>query len=325
MVASDFFSPRTYQPLAVATENDVTWLEAPDGERYRMIGGIPELLLNPGGQPTGFGNQEYYRTRAAEYDRGNDVMYRMLLADENEARAELIGLLGITPGARVLEVGCGTCRDTIHLLNSGALVYASDLSAEMIMIGRVRLQTAPVDFSRLRLFIADAMHLPFPDGFFDAAFHFGGLNLFPDIGAGLAELSRVVKVGGRVVAGDEGVGSWLSQTNFAKILENSNPLFRHRAPLEKIPVDARNVACRWVLNGSFYVISFEVGSGEPQLDLDVQFPGWRGGSHRSRYYGKLEGVAPELRDKLVREAASEGVSVVTWLERTIQKALEGKT
>jgi SAM-dependent methyltransferase len=319
MTTSSFFCPRTHEPLTVSADGH--FLESPAGDRYPIVDGIPALLLN---QESIAGNQEYYRTRAAEYDRGNDAMFQMLLCEEEPARREMIEPLQITPGSRVLEVGCGTCRDTIQLLKRGALVYASDLNREMILEGRDRLRRAGAETSQLQLFLADAMRLPFPDGFFDAAFHFGGLNLFPDVAAAMVEMARVVKPGGRVVVGDEGVGAWLNHTDFAKILENSNPLFRYRAPLEKIPVNARNVSCRWILNGSFYLISFDVGLGEPQLGLDVQFPGWRGGSHRTRYFGKLEGVSPELRDQVVKAAASQDVSIVTWLETTLRQALNNK-
>jgi ubiquinone/menaquinone biosynthesis C-methylase UbiE len=321
MIEPGFFCPRTHQPLKMTA--DKSFLESPAGDRYRIIDGIPEFLLDASQQQAANSDQEYYRTRAAEYDLGNDAMYGMLLCDEKTERSDIIGMLGLTPGSRVLEVGCGTCRDTIHLLDCGAFVYASDLSREMLSIGKNRLQGANAPFSRARLFVADAMRLPFPDGYFDAAFHFGGLNLFPDIAAGLAEMARVVKPDGRVVAGDEGVGPWLAGTDFAKILENSNPLFRHRAPLDKIPTRARDVTCRWVLNGSFYLIAFRVGSAEPQLDLDLEFPGRRGGSHRSRYYGKLEGVAPDLRDRVVDAAEKDGVSIVSWLEKALRGALSG--
>lgn len=64
------------------------------------------------------------------------------------------------------------------------------------------------------------------------------------------------------------------------------------------------------------------GQGEPPLDLDVTFPGRRGGSHRTRYFGKLEGVSPKLRDHVLDAAAVEGVSVVDWLERTLGRALQ---
>ena len=72
-----------------------------------------------------------------------------------------------------------------------------------------------------------------------------------------------------------------------------------------------------MLNGSFYQIAFRVGPGEPQLDLDVEFPGWRGGSHRTRYFGRLEGVSPELREIVVKRAGSEGMSITAWLEKCV--------
>lgn len=322
MTISGFFCPRTHEPLAISADN--LFMTSPAGDRYPIVDGIPALLLNAGHQEALSENHAYYRARATEYDRGNDVMFRMLLSEEEPTRAEMAAMLNIASGDRVLEVGCGTGRDTIHLLGRGAQLYASDLSREMILICRERLRAVGADTSRLRLFLTDAMRLPFPDDFFDAAFHFGGLNLFPNIAAALTEMARVVKPGGRVVAGDEGVGPWLADTDFAKILKNSNPLFKHRAPLDKIPVNARNVTCRWILNGSFYLIAFDIGTGEPRLDLDVQFPGARGGSHRTRYFGKLEGVSPELRDAVIKAAASEGVPVATWLETALYRALDNK-
>lgn len=320
---ADYYCPRTHQPLA-ATSDDNS-LISPAGDRYQIVDRIPILLLDAGRQEAVSHKQDYYRKYAAEYDRGNDVMYRMLLCDEATTRAGIISMLQVKDASRILEIGCGTCRDTSHLLRTGSFVYASDLSLEMARIGRQRLLDSAEDTTRLRLFVADAMRLPFPDGHFDAVFHFGGLNVFPDVAKALAEMARVTKVGGRVVAGDEGVGPWLAGTNFSNVLENSNPLFRHRAPLDKVPILARNVTCQWILNGSFYVIAFDVGKGEPQLDLDIQFPGWRGGSHRSRYFGKLEGVSPQLRDDVVKSAAREGISVVAWLEKALREALDDKS
>lgn len=316
----DFVSPENHQPLTPAADGSA--LVDADGTRYPIHDGIPDFVPATGSEEPPHGNQDFYRTRAHEYDFGNSVMFRMLLAEEEPVREDFAASLMLRPGARVLEIGCGTCRDTVHLLRRDATVYAGDLSYEMLAIGKQRLQDAKADFGRIRLFRADAMRLPFPDAFFDAAFHFGGLNLFPDVAGALAEMARVVKPAGRVVAGDESVGPWLADTDFAKILKNSNPLFAQVAPLDKIPVGARDVTCRWVLNGSFYLISFEVGTGEPQLDLDVEFPGWRGGSHRTRYFGRLEGVSPQLRETIVKQAAAEGLSIVAWLEKTLRKATE---
>jgi hypothetical protein len=135
-------------------------------------------------------------------------------------------------------------------------------------------------------------------------------------------MARVVKKGGRVVVGDEGVGPWLQETEFGRILVNSNPLYRSNAPLSLLPASARDVTCRWVLNGAFYVIDFTVGEGEPFLDLDVEFPGRRGGSHRKRYFGKLDGVAPALRQQVVDAAERDGVPLTTWLENALRRALD---
>jgi ubiquinone/menaquinone biosynthesis C-methylase UbiE/uncharacterized protein YbaR (Trm112 family) len=314
----DFVCPGDRQPLSLS--DDGTELISAAGIRYPVRDGIPDFVPEAEQTVLSAGNQDFYRNRASEYDRGNDVMFKMLLSEQAPVREELIDTLKLQPGFRVLEIGCGTCRDTIHLLNRDVTVHAGDLSQEMLAIGALRLREAGADQNRIRLFRGNVAQLPFADGYFDAAFHFGGLNLFPDIAASLAEMARVVKPGGQVVAGDEGVGPWLSNTEFAKILKNSNPLFEHAAPIDRVPVNARDVTCRWVLNGSFYLISFRVGDGEPQLDLDVEFPGWRGGSHRTRYFGRLEGVSPQLRDTVVKQAAAEGLSITAWLEKTLRKA-----
>ena len=265
-----------------------------------------------------------YRTIAREYDRRMDVLFRTFFADESEVREQLIALLNLSAGDRVLETGCGTGRDTAHLAGRAAVVYATDVAREMIDVARQRLPEAGVDPEKVRLFVADAERLPFPDHFFDAAYHFGGINLFPSIERGIAEMARVVKRGGRVVFGDEGLGPWLVHSEFGKILTNTNPLYQHQAPVALLPVCARDVACRWILNGAFFVVDFTVGEGEPPLDLDVEFPGWRGGSHRTRYFGKLDGVAPDLRQRIVDSAAKQGVSITAWLERTLKHALEAE-
>lgn len=266
-------------------------------------------------------SQDYAGERAREYDRGMDVLFQTFGADERVLREELAALLRLTPSARILETGCGTCRDTEHLASRAGVVVATDLSADMIRIGRDRLRQSTVR-SRVQLCVSDATVLPFADAVFDAAYHFGGINLFPDVRRGIAEMARVVKRGGRVVFGDEGVAPWLTDTEFGRILVNSNPLYRHQPPMALLPASARDVACRWILGGAFYVIDFTVGAGEPFLDLDVEFPGWRGGSHRTRYFGKLDGIAPEMKQRVVDAAAREGLSITAWLERTLRAALK---
>ena len=94
--------------------------------------------------------------------------------------------------ARVLEVGCGTgwfaarARDEL-----GAEVVVVDQSERMVELARERGLDARV---------ADVQELPFPDGAFDAAAANWMLYHVPDLDRGLAELARVLRPGGRLVA-----------------------------------------------------------------------------------------------------------------------------
>lgn len=264
---------------------------------------------------------DYYRAKADEYDHGMDVMFRTFGVDEREVREQMLALLRLTPETRLVETSCGTGRDTVRLAERVAALYATDLSPEMLAICRGRLDEARVPRDRVRLLVSDAMRLPLADASVDAAYHFGGLNEFDDPARAIREMVRVVRPGGRVVFGDEGLGPWLLDTEYGRILLNSKPLYRHQPPLARLPASARDVACRWIIGGAFWVVDFTVGDGEPFLDLDVEFPGWRGGSHRTRYYGRLDGVAPALRQQVIDRAAAEGVSLTAWLERTLREKL----
>jgi len=164
--------------------------------------------------------------------------------------------------------------------------------------------------------------LPFPDGFFDAAFHFGGLNLFSDKRKALSEMARVVRLGGKVVAGDESMAPWLRETEYGKILLNSNHLYSYTTPIEFVPDCARDVCLRWILGNAFYVIDFRVAEGPPPVDLDLPILGARGGTHRTRYYGKLEGVRAETKEKALAAARLRGVSAHEWLDKTVAEAAE---
>src|SRR4026207_425443 len=64
-------------------------------------------------------------------------------------------------GACILEVGAGTGRISIPLMERGADLIGCDLSARMLARQREKYSTA-------RLAQSDAVFLPFPSGYFDA-------------------------------------------------------------------------------------------------------------------------------------------------------------
>lgn len=172
--------------------------------------------------------------------------------------------------------------------------------------------------------VANAEYLPFADNSFDRLISFGGLNVFGDIKKALSEMVRVVKPGGKILVGDESMPPWLYDTEYGKVLLNNNPLFKYEIPLDKMPVEARNVVLRWIIGGVYYMIEFDVGIGEPKGNFDLQIPGVRGGTLNTRYYGKLEGVNPNIKQKVAEQAIKEGKSIHTWINEKLTSILDEK-
>ncbi len=92
----------------------------------------------------------------------------------------------------MLEVGCGWGELAAWIAReTGAEVVALDLSPRMVELAR----ESGVD-ARL----GDVQELPFPDGSFDVAVAAWMLYHVPDLPRGIAELARVLRPGGRLVA-----------------------------------------------------------------------------------------------------------------------------
>lgn len=97
---------------------------------------------------------------------------------------------------RVLDVATGTADIAIQLVRQAGTpsVTGIDLSEGMLAIGREKAKGMNIELIR-----ADCLALPFGDGSFDAAICAYGVRNFADIPAGLRELHRVVRPGGRLV------------------------------------------------------------------------------------------------------------------------------
>ncbi|WNO70246.1 class I SAM-dependent methyltransferase [Streptomyces sp. AM8-1-1] len=110
-------------------------------------------------------------------------------------RPAMMVLAGDVAGRRVLDAGCGSGPLTAALRDCGAVVTGIDASAGMLALARRRLGDAA------DLHVVDLRdRLPFADGAFDDVVASLVLHYLEDWGPTLAELRRVLRPGGRLIA-----------------------------------------------------------------------------------------------------------------------------
>jgi SAM-dependent methyltransferase len=302
--------------------SDGAELSCPNGHRFPLIAGSSVPVFDTVADDA----NEYAQEGAAEK---HDNALRWVLAtfrtDESTLREDLVGRLLLRKGDRVLVTGVGAGNDLPYVargLMGRGQIYAQD-AARSMLVSAVERHAATVAGAgvSLNFSIGDATHLPFADQYFDAAYHFGGVNLFSDVTRGIAEMNRVVKTGGRVVIGDEGLAPWLRRSELGRMLIRNNALYGCDAPIDCLPQGVRSPRLSWVLCNTFYVIDFSACQDPLPIDIDVPHVGTRGGTIRTRYHGQLEGVDPDLRDRVYAEARRLGRSRVEFLESLFRRAL----
>jgi ubiquinone/menaquinone biosynthesis C-methylase UbiE len=126
---------------------------------------------------------------APGYDRTNTPS-QMWLGGESLRRA------GLRAGIRFLDVAAGSGALSIPAARLGAHVVATDLSPVMLELlsRRARAEGLSIEAK-----VTDGQALAFGDNSFDMAGSQFGVMLFPDMPAGIREMTRVVKPSGRVL------------------------------------------------------------------------------------------------------------------------------
>lgn len=117
-----------------------------------------------------------------------------------EAEVELLGPAAALAGAAVLEIGCGAAQGARWLRAQGARVLALDVSLGQLRTA-MALDRQHARESGARYVQADAQHLPVRTASCDLVVSaFGALPFVADAPGTWAEVARVLRPGGRVVA-----------------------------------------------------------------------------------------------------------------------------
>jgi len=152
-----------------------------------------------------------FHSVAARYDLMNDLMSAGL---HRAWKAFTIRQAAVRPGMKVLDVAGGTgdlARAFARRVGPTGEVWLTDINASMLAAGRDRL----VDDGVLQpVALCDAELLPFPDDYFDRVSVAFGLRNMTHKDVALAEMTRVLKPGGR-----------LCVLEFSKVSRPLSPLY----------------------------------------------------------------------------------------------------
>ncbi|MEV4755939.1 class I SAM-dependent methyltransferase [Micromonospora sp. NPDC049559] len=134
-------------------------------------------------------SRAFFAVRAATWDTK--------FGDDLPAYTAAVVEARLPPGGVAVDVGCGTGRALPALrraVGPTGTVVGLDLTPEMLTAARRHRHDAAAT-----LVLGDARRLPFGSGTVDAIFAAGLLTHLPDAEAGLRELARVTRPGGRLV------------------------------------------------------------------------------------------------------------------------------
>ena len=134
---------------------------------------------------------------AGRYDLLNSLMTAGL---HHRWRSRAADLAELAPGAAALDVCCGTGDLALELagrISPGGWVIGCDFSEPMLDLAREK--AARSGAGSVRFEWADALRLPYDDDRFDAVTVGFGLRNLSDLDAGLREMHRVLRPGGRLV------------------------------------------------------------------------------------------------------------------------------
>jgi len=145
------------------------------------------------------------RGRLIRWARYYDSSVSILtLGHRQQLRQATVALARIQPGARVLEVGCGTGDVALvasRQVGSSGAVYGIDAAPEMIAVAQAKAARMGV---AVDLQVGLIESLAFPDASFDVVLSSLMMHHLPDDlkRQGLAESARVLKPGGRLLIVD---------------------------------------------------------------------------------------------------------------------------
>ncbi|WP_020574310.1 class I SAM-dependent methyltransferase [Actinopolymorpha alba] len=179
--------------------------------------------------------------------RVGSLLGRLMGMVNKSEQLEVLAAVDVQPGERVLEAGYGPGVLLGMLLGAGATVAGVDPSPEMRALAARRSEKA-VAAGTADLRVGTAESTGFPDESFDVAVSVNNVPMWSDLTAGMRELHRVVRPGGRVVV------AWHGGTHTRGI---ARKLVLPADVLDRITVSMRDVFGNGEMRQGRHIVTFQ--------------------------------------------------------------------
>ncbi len=201
---------------------------------------------------------------------------------------ELVEVLGVRSGERVLDLACGTgivTRFLVDRVGPTGRAAGLDVNASMLAAARTAVPHASIEWLE-----GSAVSMPLPDAAFDAVVCEQGFQFFPDKLAALHEMRRVLVPGGRLAMA---VWRSIEQAPGFRVLEEA--LARR--------IGAAQAAFPPFSLGDAHAIRalvMRAGFREVQVRAEVKLSRWQSAEHFVR---SMVGGAPTMLGALAEQGA----------------------
>jgi ubiquinone/menaquinone biosynthesis C-methylase UbiE len=208
----------------------------------------------------------------------------------------LVDAIGISPGARVLDVAAGTGNAAIPAARKGAEVTASDLTPSLLDAGR---EAAEAEGLELEWVEADAENLPFEDASFDVVMSAIGVMFAPHHQDAADELVRVTRPGGTI-----GLLSWTPEGMLGALFRLMKPFAPPPPPgVQPPPLWGSEEHLRGLLGERVTLDTVERGvlkiTAFPQArEYGEHFKSYYGPTIATRANAEREGIAADFDEAL---------------------------
>jgi ubiquinone/menaquinone biosynthesis C-methylase UbiE len=238
--------------------------------RWFVVDGLARLCDESSVSGSDWLLRNIYDVIAPFHDLGVDIVLPIIqYPDPDSTRQHYVDRLELQQLApredgplRILEVGIGAGAN-LPLIEDAlppavdVELWGLDLSHGMLSQCRRNVARRPPR-RRLRVVLADAHALPFPDATFDRVFHVGAINGYRDRRRALSEMARVARPHTPIVVVDEGLDERRPHTLLHRVAFTALTLYDRdpRAPLDALPRRARHVRLSAV-SRFYYCLRFE--------------------------------------------------------------------